>query len=101
MNRLDFQCPECGTEVHPNAMGCKHCGARRGNGKWMNSESYDGLDLPGEDDFDYDEFIAQEFGKGPKQGWRGIPKKQLFWSIVAAVTLLAFFFVFAIWPDPM
>ena len=101
MNDLEFQCPECGAEVHPNARGCKHCGARQEGGKWGHSETYDGLDLPGDDDFDYDKFIAEEFGEGPKSGWGGLSKKQLFWSVVAAVTLLAFFFVFAIWPQPM
>ena len=65
----------------------------------MKPETYDGLDLPGEDDdFDYDEFIAREFGEGPKRGWRGIPKKKLFWGIVAVVTLLAYSPLLKRWP---
>ena len=52
----DFHCPECGAEVHPNAFGCRACGARKENGRWMQSSTYDGVDLP-DDYFDYDEFI--------------------------------------------
>ncbi|MCB1076438.1 MAG: hypothetical protein KDM64_01310 [Verrucomicrobiae bacterium] len=91
MNPADPRCPECGASVHLNAAGCRHCGARRGPQGWERSETYDGLDLPGEDDdFDYDEFVAREFGDGPKSGWAAWPAKKKFWWLVALVTFLAF-----------
>lgn len=82
----DFHCPECGAEVHPNAVGCRSCGARKENGVWQESESYDGVDLPDED-FDYEQFIREEFGEDTPRRLSG---KQLFWWIVAAITLIAF-----------
>lgn len=81
MNRSDFECPQCGAEVSPNAAGCREC-----EGRWETSEIYDGLDLP-DDEFDYNEFVENEFGGGRKTG------KELFWWIVALITLLAFIFL--------
>lgn len=80
-----FQCPECGADVSPNAQGCR-CGARKVDGEWIASETHDGLDLPDADDFDYEEFIAREFGEGkPKKSFR-----DYFWWFVALITLIAF-----------
>lgn len=81
-----FQCPECGADVHPNAGGCRECGATKENGIWVRSDSYDGVDLP-DDDFDYDDFVRREFGDDSPANWSG---KRLFWWIVAVITLLAF-----------
>lgn len=53
-------CPVCGTEVRRGAKACPECGADERSG-WKDDDAEDGLDLPGEK-FDYDEFIAQEFG---------------------------------------
>ena len=82
----DFHCPECGAEVHPNASGCRACGARKKNGRWMQSSTYDGVDLP-DDYFDYDEFIREEFGDENGDSYSGM---QLFWWVVAVITLVAF-----------
>lgn len=92
------RCPECGAVVHLNSQSCPRCGARRGTCGWEWSEVYDGLDLPGEenDDFDYDEYVAREFGNGPKAGWRLWPAKRVFWWIVALITLIAFSWI-ALW----
>lgn len=84
-----FVCPECGADVHPNAAGCRACGARKVEGRWESSEIYDGLDLPGEDDFDYNEFLREEFGEG--QGRRD--PKRIFWTVVAVVVLIALLFL--------
>lgn len=79
-----FACPECGAEISPNATGCR-CGARKENGRWIFSETCDGLDLPG-DDFDYGDFLEREFGAGvSKRSFR-----DFFWWLVALVTLVAF-----------
>ena len=85
----DFHCPECGAEVHLNASGCHACGARKQDGRWMQSSTYDGVDLP-DDDFDYDEFIREEFGDEHGNRFSG---KQLFWWFVALITLVAFLFL--------
>ena len=93
MNDLQFQCPTCGAEVHPNSRGCGKCGARRETEGWKEPETYDGLDLPGGDDeFDYHEFIARELGVGeaPRRS-----RREVFWWVVAIVTLVAFTLVYA------
>lgn len=92
------RCPECGAEVHLNSLSCGQCGARRGAHGWEQDEVYDGLDLPGEenDDFDYDDFVAREFGTGPKTGWQSWPARRRFWWVVAVITLIAFSWL-ALW----
>jgi hypothetical protein len=91
MNPHDPRCPECGEPVHLNAAACRRCGARRGPRGWGPSETHDGLDLPAEDDdFDYDAFIADEFGRGPKTGWTAWPAMKKFWWVTAVITLIAF-----------
>lgn len=89
MTDAPFQCPECGDEVSPNAAGCRSCGAQKVDGEWRTPESYDGLDLPGED-FDYDEFIRREFGEDDPRSFTG---KQLLWWVTAVVTLVAFLWI--------
>jgi hypothetical protein len=87
MKKSDFACPFCGTDVSPNAAGCRNCGAQKVEGRWVEDAVYDGLALPDdEDDFDYDDFVAREFGSGAgkKTG------KELFWWIVAIIVLIAF-----------
>ncbi len=86
MKTSDFECPTCGAEVSPNAAGCRSCGAEKVDGRWIDPEAYDGVDLPGQDDFDYDDFIAREFGSGAPEK-KGI---DLFWWIVAIIVLVAF-----------
>lgn len=82
--RKSFLCPVCGEEVSPNAKACPECGACDKSGWRIASRDEDGLNLP-DDDFDYDRFVSEEFGRGPK---KTLP--QWFWVIVAAVLLLAF-----------
>ena len=79
-----FVCPTCGREVPISPRGCPNCHPETDDPE---SESvYDGLDLPEDDDFDYDRFIADEFGGPGKR----MSRKELFWWIVAIITLLAF-----------
>lgn len=56
------------------------------DGQWTDPEIYDGLDLPGDDDFDYDDFVASEFGEGKAKA----SPAQVLWWFAALVTLLAF-----------
>ncbi|NRB75972.1 MAG: hypothetical protein HRU46_16550 [Verrucomicrobiales bacterium] len=86
MKASDFECPTCGAEVSPNATGCRSCGAEKIDGRWVDPAAYDGLDLPDDDDeFDYDDFIAREFGGAPKK--KG---KDIFWWVIAVIVLVAF-----------
>lgn len=81
------QCPACGEWVPRGAVACNDCGACAQSGWKENSEVYDGVDLPDdEDDFDYDEFVSREFGSA-KPG-RGM-NRELFWRWVAAIVLAA------------
>jgi hypothetical protein len=75
-------CPVCGDDVPPTALACPECGADHNSG-WKES-SYDGLDLP-TDDFDYDEFVEQEFGSSIKP--TGI---KLRWWITAIILIILF-----------
>ena len=60
------QCPACGEWVPRGAAACDDCGACAKSGWKKDAGIYDGLDLPGEDDdFDYDAFVAEEFGGKP------------------------------------
>ncbi len=59
-------CPNCGADVPPNAKACPECGSCEETG-WSEEAASSGLDLPSEE-FDYDDFVAREFGEGkPKQ----------------------------------
>ena len=83
--RDDFICPVCGEEVPPNAKACPACGACDKSG-WSADRAQDGLNLPDEEDeFDYDKFLGEEFGNGPRR--TGVPR---LWWIVALVVLFAF-----------
>jgi uncharacterized membrane protein YvbJ len=85
-------CPVCGEDVPPNALACPECGADHNSG-WR--EDADSIDAAGEsaDDFDYDEFVENEFGNSPKPaGMKAV------WWISGIVLLFAFvlFYVLAI-----
>lgn len=44
-------------------MSCAGCGASRDSG-WNEEARVSGLDLPDDEEFDYDDFVAREFGQG-------------------------------------
>ncbi|RBP42637.1 hypothetical protein DES53_106346 [Roseimicrobium gellanilyticum] len=80
-------CPVCGEDVPPKSLACPECGSDHNTGWKKDAYTYDGVDLPDDDEFNYDEFVEQEFGKGsasPKPA--GI--KTLWW-VTAIVLLLA------------
>lgn len=83
---MKYLCPTCDKEV---AVGtnCPRCTkksspAQRERKPWEQEETADGLDLPDED-FDYDDFIAGEFGKAPHRK-TGIA---WYWYLVAVLLL--------------
>jgi hypothetical protein len=77
-------CPVCGEFVPRKAVACPGCGASRDSG-WNEEASISGLDLPDDEAFDYDDFVAREFGQGrPKK-----PDRRRVWTIVGLVLILA------------
>jgi zinc-ribbon domain len=83
--RAPSTCPVCGEDVPPNAKSCPECGACERSG-WGAGAGVDGLDLPDDpDEFDYDKFVAEEFGGAPSR--RAIPA---FWWWIALLLLVAF-----------
>ena len=80
-----FPCPVCGEDVPDGALACPHCGACDKTGWNKEATAHDGLDLPDED-FDYDEFVENEFGSPAKPS--GI--SWLWWvaGIATAIALL-------------
>ncbi len=79
-------CPVCGEDVPPRSLACPECGADHNSG-WK-EDADTGLDLPDED-FDYNEFVKEEFGDGGKAS--RIP---LLWWFTAVLLLLALLFWF-------
>lgn len=78
-------CPNCGASVPPRARACPGCGADETTG-WSADAVAQQLGLP-DDNFDYDDFTAREFGPPtarprPRIGW--------FWWTVAVLLLLSF-----------
>jgi len=70
-------CPNCGAEVPRNAKACPECGSDETTG-WSEKAHADNLGLPDEN-FDYDEFVKNEFGTGRRKP-RGI---SWFWWLTA------------------
>ncbi len=91
MSVTHFICPGCGAEIRVGSKGCPKCTRQPKPKKrpepkpWEQDESHDGLnlDLPEDDTFDYDEFLANEFGAAGKMSG----KKWLWW-VTAAVLLI-------------
>lgn len=73
-------CPNCGADIPARAKVCPECGADEKTG-WSEAAATQGLDLP-DQEFDYDEFVKNEFGEPEKLKPRGIAG---IWWIVAAV----------------
>lgn len=82
-------CPVCGEDVPPRALACPECGADHRSGWREDAGSYDGIDLPG--DFDYDDFTRREFGSSAKP--TGI--SAVCWiTAIVLIALAIFYFAF-------
>src|SRR5205085_10915529 len=79
-------CPVCGEDVPRAALACPECGADHNSGWRENAESYDGVGLP--DEFDYEEFSRREFGTSPKPA--GISPGWWITAIVLALLTLLY-----------
>jgi hypothetical protein len=83
-------CPVCGDDVPRGALACPECGADHNSGWCEDAGNYDALDL-GDEEFDYDRFVQDEFGSPIKPA--GI--KTIWWLtallVLIALTALYFF----------
>lgn len=77
------ECPNCGADVPRHAVACPECGSDESTG-WSERAEAGNLDLPDDEDFDYEDFVRSEFGGED----RTARKKWV--SIGAAVLLLVF-----------
>ena len=82
-------CPVCGEDVPRGALACPECGADHNSGWREDAESYDGVDLP--DEFDYEEFTRREFGSSRKPA--GI--SPMWWITAIVLALLTLIYLFA------
>ena len=85
-----FVCPHCGAAVPVGSGSCRNCGSDHETG-WSEAagdweENVPSSGYGGDDDFDYDEFVAGEF---PEQ--RPVSSRRRVWIIVVAIVILAFF----------
>ena len=85
-------CPVCGEDVSRGARACPECGADHNSGWREDAGAYDALDLP-DKDFDYNEFVREEFGSAPKPA--GV--KTIWWitAIVLSVLFVVIYFCVA------
>ena len=83
---LSYVCPYCGCEVRvgETCPGCHKKTKKPRQRSWEQDKSQDGLDLP-DDDFDYEKFVAREFGSAPHQAL-GL---QWYWWLLAVALLVA------------
>ena len=81
----EFICPACGESVHAGALACPHCGADDNSG-WR-EDAFES-DFETDDAFDYDRFVADEYGTGP--GKMARPAFGWFWWIVGVILAIAF-----------
>jgi len=80
-------CPVCGENVPSTALACPDCGADHTSGWRENVEAYDAVDLPDED-FNYEEFVKQEFGSARR------PAIKTLWWITAILLIAAFIAIY-------
>jgi uncharacterized membrane protein YvbJ len=71
-------CPHCGAEIAADANFCRYCGSSESDGWRDESES----DV---DDFDYEEYVADNFGTSPHR-----TSIAPLWRLVAFVLLVLF-----------
>lgn len=82
-------CPICGEDVPRGAVACPECGADHNSGWREEADTYDSVDLPN-GDFDYDDFVREEFGKGAKQS--GLQTAWTITALVVLATIIALYF---------
>ncbi|WP_197169246.1 zinc ribbon domain-containing protein [Novipirellula galeiformis] len=74
-----FSCPHCGAELRGGATFCRHCGSSDDDGWKTESDEVDG-----EDDFDYEEFVREEFSDNSV-----VTSKLKTWQVIVILLILA------------
>jgi uncharacterized membrane protein YvbJ len=82
-------CPNCGADVPRRAKACPGCGADEKTG-WSDSAYASNLGIP-EENFDYDDFVKEEFSAANVKP-RGI--HWLWWLTALILVVLFLFFWF-------
>ena len=77
-------CPVCGEDVPHDVLACPQCGADDNSGWREDANTYGGVDLP-EHNFNYDDFVNQEFGSQTKP-----PGLKTIWWVVGIALIVAF-----------
>lgn len=86
---LTYVCPFCDRQVRvgepcPGCAKKKKPAAAKTRKSWQQDKTHDGLDLPDEE-FDYDDFVAREFGGKPH---RTLGVKWYWWLLGVALLIL-------------
>jgi len=80
-----FDCPHCGEVVPAEAKRCRHCGASDESGWQESSDGFAIGDYAEDDDFDYDAFVAREFGDAERPP---AENNRRFWMQVLVIALV-------------
>ena len=84
MSETHFICPNCGKETPISPTGCPTCTRQPKKQSTVHDDI--NLDLPDDDLFDYDSFVADEFGSTPKRS-----AKEWLWWLTAVILLIALY----------
>lgn len=82
-------CPNCGADVPRGALACPACGAdeRTGwNDRADSQRTADRLGIP-DDEFDYDEFVKEEFGRQRANPAKTKGVSWLWWAVAVGLAL--------------
>ena len=85
-------CPHCGAEVPANVKACPECGSDEKTG-WSDRAHADRLGIPDEE-FNYDEFIKEEFGEKRESRIKPSGVKWPWWVVAIAVLLTLLTLIF-------
>lgn len=77
-------CPHCGADVPSGARACPECGSDESTG-WSQTAHCDNLGIPDPDEeFDYDAFVENEFGRANKRSAR----PSMIWALWTLISIV-------------
>jgi len=85
-------CPNCGADVPRKARSCPECGADEKTG-WAEDAYASGLGIDDEKEFNYDNFVKEEFG-GDTRDVKPHGISWLWWTTALILVVLLLFFFF-------
>lgn len=80
-----MNCSHCGGEIREDAKFCRHCGSSDSDG-WSDAAMHGSDEESDLDDFDYESYVASEFGDGSKA-----TSTPWHWQLIALMLLTMFF----------